>query len=107
MKKYKLGLSTTFLSNIAEFDRNVVKIDTWGYTTDNTVNKMVADIKSGKGIEKPVEVVVCDGKALMVQGCHRLAAAKKAGVNKLPAVVLFLKKLTGKWLTIENKMKEI
>jgi len=68
---------------------------------------MVNDINNGVGIKDPVQVIVCDGKALMIQGCYRAAAAKKAGLKELPAIVLFLKKLTKKFISSKDKMVKI
>jgi len=108
-RKFRMNLNTDFLSTIAEFDRtsDEHKIDVFGYSSDYTIKKIVEDIDNGIGIKNPVQVVVCDNKALMVQGCHRIVAAKQAGLNKVPAVVVFLKKMVGKWTKIEDKMKPI
>lgn len=109
MKKFEINLNTKFLQKIAEFDREKQenKLEYWGYNTDSNIKSMVADIKSGVGIKEPVEVIVCDSKALMIQGCHRLAAANKGGLNVLKAFVYFFKKLPEKFKSHESKMIEI
>jgi len=107
-KKYEMNLPIEFLEKIAEFDRSDPKqqIDTWGYTSENTINKIAEDCKNGKGIEKRVEVIVHDGKALLVQGCHRVAGAKQGGLKKVPTLVVFLETI-GKFFSAKDKMKKI
>ena len=108
-RKYEMELPTDFLSKIAEFDRTKKesKIETLLYSSSNTIKAITKDIKNGIGIKNPVQVIVSDNKALMVQGCHRLVAAKQAGLKKVPAVVVFLRKLVGKWEKMEPKMVDI
>lgn len=65
-----------------EFDREV---DTkWGDPED--LNKLTQEIKVN-GITEPVQIEVYKDKALIVEGNHRIAAAKRLGIKWIPTYI--------------------
>lgn len=80
-----------YLYNFVEFDRNndKYKISLNIYNSDNIIRQIENDIESGIGIKKPVKFVIYNGKALLYDGCHRMAAAKNKGLKHIPLQIIF------------------
>ncbi|HUT85225.1 MAG TPA: ParB/RepB/Spo0J family partition protein [Elusimicrobiales bacterium] len=106
-KEYEMNLGVDFLLGISEFDRTDPsdQINLMWYNSETTINSLARDIKNGTGIKEAVNVIVKGNKALLIDGCHRVAAAKMARLNKLSAIVRFFKGDLGEFKSLEHKMK--
>lgn len=49
------------------------------------MNKLIEQIKKDGGIKEPIKYVEYNGKMYVVDGHHRLIAAKKLGLENVPA----------------------
>ena len=109
MNIFKKLFNTEYLSSMTEFDRNSEggKLNTFTYSSDAVIKDLERDIRSGKGIEKPIDFMIHKGKGLVTEGCHRTAAGKNAGLLNIPFRIIFKGRLTGDLKKRENKFKTL
>jgi len=89
-----MEIPTSLLVKYREFDRDAEQnielpacmVLAGLYKRD--LNKMTADIKQN-GIKEPLTLLVKNGKALLVDGNHRLACALRANLSSMPIEVQF------------------
>jgi hypothetical protein len=103
-----MKLKISWLWGLREFDREDPKQKFEGFldSSDYTIKKIEDELKAGGEIKKPVELVVHEGKGLLIQGNHRIIAAKNAGHEEIPTTVVFAGK-NSKYLKLKNKFKKL
>ena len=97
-----------FLWKFREHDREDPnqQINAMIYSSENTINEIEADLKAGGKIKENVELAVYKGKALLIQGNHRIVAAKRAGLDDIPTTIAFIGEKS-RFLKLLHKFKKI
>ena len=109
MNILKKMFDTEYLSKMAEYNRNDEdeKLNTLMYSSDSTIQSIENDIMTGKGIETPVDFTVYNGKGLLSEGCHRVAAAVNTNLENVPVRIILKGSLTGDLKDRESKFKNL
>jgi len=102
-------MKITFLKRFLEFDRNKPdeQLQTIIYHSANTINSIESDIRNGGKINNPIELMIHNNRALLVDGHHRIAAAINAGLNEVPTKIIIKGKLTGELKNRWPKFKKL
>lgn len=101
-------LSIKWLWGLREFDRENPKQKFEGFmeNSDSTIKKITKELNAGGKIKKPVELVIHEGKGLLIQGNHRAVAAKNAGHSDIPTTIVFAGKKS-RYLKLKHKFKKL
>ncbi len=83
-----LNLSIKFLAKKRQFNRNVDKLNIWGYDSDTMMSKIEKGVKEGSNIP-PVELTITPKKMLLTDGNHRVTVYKNLGVKKAKTNIIF------------------
>jgi len=91
--EYTALVKTDFLDTVKEFDRTKRPTGTLSDSLE-TINNIAKDLKDGKGFKDPLILdynVGKDGNLIvhLIEGNHRLAAAKQAGVEYVPVYAYY------------------
>ena len=84
----KLRLSVKFLSKCRTHDRNIEKLQTWGYDTDLVMKKIGKGIENGDDIPPPVLLITPTG-SILEDGNHRVTVYKNKGIKKILTKIKF------------------
>ena len=101
-----MKLKISWLWGLREFDREKQKFEGFLDNSDSTIKKIEDELKAGGKIKKPVELVIYEGTVLLIQGNHRIVAAKNAGHEEIPTTVVFAGKKS-KYLKLKHKFKKL
>ena len=101
--EYTALVKTDFLDTVKEFDRTTRPTGTLSDSLE-TINNIAKDLKDGKGFKDPLILdynVGKDGNLIvhLIEGNHRLAAAKQAGIEYVPVYAYYSPNL------VANKLK--
>lgn len=101
-------LSLKWLWGLREFDREdpSQKLEAFFDNSDSTIKKITKELNEGGKINKPVELVIHEGKGLLIQGNHRLVSAKNAGHSDIPTTIVFAGKKS-RYLKLKHKFKKL
>jgi hypothetical protein len=72
--------------------------------TKSQLKKLTEDMKKNGWNGGPVEIFEIDGKKLIVDGHHRVRAAKQAGIENIPTRTLTEQELNARGITTEQLM---
>jgi hypothetical protein len=103
-----MKLKISWLWGLREFDREDPKQKFEGFldSSDSTIKNIEKELKAGGEIKKPVELVVHEGTGLLIQGNHRIVAAKNAGLEEIPTTIVFAGKKS-RYLRLKRKFKKL
>jgi hypothetical protein len=101
-----MKLKIKWLWGLREFDREKQKFEGFLDNSDSTIKKIEDELKAGGEIKKPVELVIHEGEGLLIQGNHRIIAAKNAGHEEIPTTLVFAGK-NSKYLKLKHKFKKL
>jgi hypothetical protein len=77
-------ISIDELSKYVEYDRETQPRDK---NTPNKISELTEDIKKN-GVKEPLQLNLYNGKAILVEGNHRIVAAKNAGLKTVPVEIV-------------------
>lgn len=65
--------------------------------TGSNIKRIAKNMKQNGWVGDPIEVFVVDGKTIILDGHHRVAAAKQAGLKTVPIRYVTETELKEKW----------
>lgn len=84
-----INLNISFLDKFKEFDREVEPWNGYFLIPGTDINELEKDIKLN-GIKFPLELTILGlRKALLTEGNHRLAVAKRLNITRVPVKLKF------------------
>jgi len=84
----KLNLNIKFLARKRQFNRNIDKLNIWGFDSDSMMKKIESGIKEGANIP-PVELTITPKKILLTDGNHRVTVYDNLGIKKTKTKIIF------------------
>lgn len=101
--KIKIRINPERLIRYREFDRRIEPVpDSILFHTN--IDKLKEDIEKN-GIIEPLELDVVKGKALLVEGNHRLTIALELKIKSIELVIVFVKNNENKSIDYYNERK--